>query len=348
MRREPSFAADLVIPETSTIRDAMAAINVNSREVALVRDGAGRILGLVTDGDIRRGLLAGRTLQSSVTEVMTRNFFSVPPGTDRAAVLDVMKARMFAHVPVLDGECRLVAVHFLRDLIGGDPKPNIAVVMAGGKGTRLHPITTTTPKPMVEVAGRPMVERIVLHLVGHGVQTIYLAVGFMSEVIERHFGDGAAFGCRIEYLREKMPLGTGGALSLLPCRPEHPLLVLNADLVTRADVTAMLEAHADSGHAATVGVGSYQVQLPFGRVTEHAGRLIALEEKPQLSFLVNRGIYAINPDVLDLVPKDQEFPITALFEKLLEAKRPVGVFYFSESWLDVGLPEDLRRAHALS
>jgi len=348
MDSETGLCAKLVISDKSTIHDAMVALSANAREVVLVRDEANRILGIITDGDIRRGLLSNHTLESSVTEVMTRDFFAVPPGTDRASVLDVMKARVFQHVPVLDDERRLVAVHFLRDLIGGAPKPNIAVIMAGGKGTRLRPVTAKIPKPMVEVAGRPMLERIVLHLVGHGVQTIYLAVNVMADVIESYFGDGAAFGCRIEYLLETAPLGTGGPLSLLPIRPEHPLLVLNGDLVMHPDLTAMLDAHARTGHAATIGVGSYQVQLPFGKVTERGGQLIALEEKPEISFLVNRGIYVIDPAAIEYVPKNQEFPITALFEALLKAKRSVGVYYLGDSWLDVGVPDDLRRAHAMT
>jgi dTDP-glucose pyrophosphorylase len=338
----------LVIPDSSSIRAAMEAINASGREVVLVRDAAGRIAGLITDGDIRRGLLAGRGLEALAGAVMTREFFSVAPGADRAYVLDVMKARQLAHVPVLDAERRLVAVHFLRELIGASEKPNVAVVMAGGRGTRLRPVAEKMPKPMVEVAGRPMLERIVLHLVGHGVRRIYLAVNFMAETIERHFGDGAGFGCRIEYLRENAPLGTAGALSLLPSRPQHALLVLNGDLVTRADISAMLEAHAASGCAATIAVGPYEVQLPFGAVTERAGRLVSLEEKPALRFLVNRGIYALEPAVLKHVPANREFPMTALFDALLDAGQPVGVFNFEDSWLDVGAPEDLRRAHGWS
>jgi len=335
----------LVIADGARIREAMEAINSNGREVVLVRDPEGRISGLISDGDIRRGLLSGLTLDSPAAKVMTREFLAVSPDADRASVLDVMKARMVQHMPALDAERRLVAIHFLRDLIGASAKPNIAVIMAGGKGTRLRPVTEKIPKPMVEVAGRPMLERIVLHLVGHGVRTIYLAVNFMAEVIERHFGDGAAFGCRIEYLRETTPLGTGGALSLLPLRPEHPLLVLNGDLITRADLTAMLEAHMQGKCAATIGVGPYELQIPFGAVTQQAGRLVALEEKPTVSFLVSRGIYVIEPAALDYVPRGREFPMTALFECLLQAKRPVAVFNFADSWLDVGLPEDLRRAH---
>jgi dTDP-glucose pyrophosphorylase len=340
--------AVLVISERATIRDAMDAINSNGREVVLVRDVAGRIAGLITDGDIRRGLLAGLGLEASASAVMTREFFSVAPGADRAYVLDVMKARQLAHVPVLDAERRLVAVHFLRELIGATEKSNVAVIMAGGRGTRLRALARRIPKPMVEVAGRPMLERIVLHLVGHGVRRIYLAVNYMAEAIERHFGDGAGFGCRIEYLRENVALGTGGALSLLPSRPQHPLLVLNGDLVTRADISAMLEAHAASGCAATMAVGPYEVQLPFGAVTERAGRLVSLEEKPAIRRLVNRGIYVLEPGVLEHVPANREFPMTALFDALLDAGQPVAVFNFEDSWLDVGAPEDLRRAHGWS
>jgi len=340
-----SFPASLIIPATSTVRDAMAAIDANAREVALVCDESGRVLGLITDGDVRRGLLAGFALDSSVTEIMTKDFFFVAPGADRASVLDLMRARSIQHVPVLDQKRTLVAIHFLTDLIGSTPKPNIAVVMAGGKGTRLRPITEQIPKPMVEVAGRPMLERIVLQLVGHGVRTIYLAVNFKAEMIEKHFGDGSALGCRIEYLRESKALGTGGALSLLPMRPEHPVLVLNGDLVTNVNLTAMLEAHAATTHAATIGVGPFQVQIPFGTVVEQNGQMIALEEKPEISVLINRGIYVINPEVLDYVPRDEEFPITELFDALMKANKTVGVFNFTESWLDVGMPKDLRRAN---
>jgi dTDP-glucose pyrophosphorylase len=342
-----AFLAKFTVLDESTIRRAMEVISANGREVVLVRDSSDRIRGLITDGDIRRGLLSGLTLDSLVTKVMTRDFFSVDADTDRAAVLDLMKARTFQHVPVIDQDRRLIAIHFLRDLIGASPKSNIAVIMAGGKGTRLRPITESLPKPMVEVAGRPMLERTVLHLVGHGIRTIYISVNFMAEVIERHFSDGAAFGCRIEYLRETMPLGTGGALSLLPSRPEQPFLVLNGDLITSVDLTAMINTHVQGGHAATIGVGPYQIQIPFGTVTERGGHLIALEEKPTINVRINRGIYVLDPASLDYVPKNQEFPITALFDSLVAANKTVGVFFFDDSWLDVGIPEDLRRARGL-
>jgi NDP-sugar pyrophosphorylase family protein len=314
----------------------------------LVRDGEGRIAGLITDGDIRRGLLAGATLQSLVTAIMHRDFFAVGPEIDRAAVLDLMKARTLRHVPVLDGERRLIGVHFLRDLIGAAPKPNIAVVMAGGKGTRLRPISEKVPKPMVEVAGRPILERIILHLVGNGIHTVYLAVNYKAEIIEKYFGDGSEFGCTISYLREKEPRGTGGPLSLLPMRPQHPIIVLNGDQVMHADLSAMLDHHCGQRAAATIAVGPHQVEVPFGTVVESGGRLIALQEKPTINFLVNRGIYVLEPEVLDAVPATGEFPITSLFETLVAAGKPVSVFYFDDYWLDVGRHADLRQANGLT
>jgi dTDP-glucose pyrophosphorylase len=335
----------IVVTENASIRDAMTAINFNGREMVIVQDVGHRVLGLITDGDIRRGLLSGHTLESPAKEIMKGNFFSVDSSVDRAAVLDLMKARGFQHVPVLDRDRRLIAIHFLRDLIGAAPKPNIAVIMAGGRGIRLGPITETIPKPMVEVAGRSMLERIVLHLVGHGVTTIYLAVNYLADVIERHFGEGTAFGCQIRYLRESKPLGTGGPLSLLEDRPAHPLFVLNGDLVMRADLSAMLDVHVTGGYAATVAVGTHQVQIPYAAVAQLDGRLVALEEKPTLNLLVNRGIYVIDPNVLELVPQGEEFPITMLFEMLLRQGRPVGIFHFDDYWLDVGRPHDLRYAN---
>jgi len=338
-----SLLANLVLEEDKSIRDAMKLLNANAREVVLVRDAENRICGLITDGDIRRGLLDGATLESPITAIMHRDFFAVGPEIDRAAVLDMMKARRFQHVPVLDKEGRLIAVHFLRDLIGAAPKPNVAVVMAGGKGTRLWPVTETVPKPMVDVAGRPILERVILHLISHGIQHIHLAVNYKAKIIEQYFGDGAEFGCKVEYVRETTPLGTAGALSLLPSRPAHPFFVLNGDLVTDIDLTAMLDIHLQNRNSATMGVGSYQIQIPFGTVTESDGQLLSIEEKPIVNFLVNRGIYILDPLSLDHVPKNSEFPMTALFKALLEAKQRVGIYEFQTYWHDVGVPEDLRR-----
>jgi NDP-sugar pyrophosphorylase family protein len=217
--------------------------------------------------------------------------------------------------------------------------------MAGGKGTRLRPYTENCPKPMVLIAGRPMLERIILNLVGSGIRQIYLAINFLGPMIENYFGDGSGLGCHISYLRETTELGTGGALSLLPDNLRHPFLVLNGDQITRIDVQGMLTCHTNANAEATMSVGSYQHQVPFGVVHQQEGRLLTLEEKPELNLLINRGMYVFNPDVLGLIPKEENFAITSLFDLLLNKGQIVATHFSTEEWLDVGRPNDLKRAN---
>ncbi len=340
----PRELAKFVIEDTRTIRAAMQAISDNWREVVLVADREGRVVGLVTDGDIRRGLLSGLTMESPVRGVMTKDYVHVGMDADRAAVLDLMMARRIRHIPVLDRDRRLLGIHFLESLLGTADKPNAAVIMAGGEGRRLRPLTDRLPKPMVPVAGRPILERIVLHLVGYGVKRIHISVNYLAEMITGHFGDGSRFGCAIEYLREATPLGTGGPLSLLKERPGEPLIVMNGDLVTQVDVSRLLQFHARSRAAATLAARHHQVEIPFGVVSEKHGELVELTEKPTPHYLINAGVYVLDPDVLALVPQGAFFPITSLFEKLLAAKRKVAVYSIEEDWIDVGRREELDRA----
>lgn len=340
----PELLQNFVIGQECTVRDAMTAINRNLREIVLIADDGERICGVVIDGDIRRGFLRGLAMDSPVTEVMNREFASVGRDVDRAAVLDMMKALVIRQMPVIDTDGKLVGLHFFNDLLGTTIKPNVAVIMAGGKGTRLRPLTENCPKPMILVAGRPILERVVLHLVGYGIRKIYLSINYLGERIESHFGDGSRFGCSIEYLREEKALGTGGALSLLPGDIEHPLVVMNGDQITQADIGKMLVVHAQKKATATIGVRHYQVEIPFGVVQQEGGKLLALQEKPTSHYLVNTGIYVINPETISLVPKDEEFPITSLFDLLLEHKMTVGVHHIEEDWIDVGRHDDLRKA----
>ena len=333
-----------LIHHARSLRDAMQVINDNWREIALVLDDDGLVVGLVTDGDIRRGLLAGQTLQSPVSGVMTKDYIFVTAEMDRSGVLDLMKAASIRHVPILDGERRLLGIHFLEVLLGTEQKPNFAVIMAGGEGRRLRPLTDRTPKPMLRVAGRPILERVVLLLVGYGIRRIYIAVNYRSEVIIEHFGDGSHFGCRIEYLRESTPLGTGGALSLLPEPPGDPLIVMNGDLVTQIDIGRMLAFHARQRATATLAARHYQSEIPYGVVSERDGLLQELVEKPAAHYLINAGVYVLEPEVLRLVPPARFFPITDLFSSLLAAGRPVAVYPVEEDWIDVGRRDELARA----
>jgi dTDP-glucose pyrophosphorylase len=333
-----------IVDRRASLRDAMQAINDNWREIALVGDDRGAIVGVVTDGDLRRGLLAGMTLDAGIDKVMTTAFISASPEMDRSGVLDLMKAASVRHVPVIDANRRLVGIHFLDVLLGTDRKPNVAVIMAGGEGRRLRPLTDRTPKPMICVAGRPILERIVLLLVGYGVRDLYIAVNYLAETIVSHFGDGGRFGCRIRYLKEGMAHGTGGALSLLPEIPADPLIVMNGDLVTQIDISRLLSFHARQAAAATIAARHYQTEIPYGVVEQRAGRLQELVEKPTADYLINTGIYVLEPAVLSLVPKQTFFPITELFNTLLSRQQPVAVYQVEEDWIDVGRREELTRA----
>jgi dTDP-glucose pyrophosphorylase len=332
-----------VRPE-ATLRDALRALDASGLEIALAVDQEGRLIGTLTDGDIRRALLGGHTLDEALGQFVNRRFGAVEESTPRASVLDLMQAKRVKAVPVVDAEGRLRGLHTLHDILGHTERPNCAVIMVGGRGERLRPLTDTIPKPMLRVAGRPILERIVLHLVGFGIRRIFLSVNYKAEIIEIHFGDGSAFGCNIEYLREEAPLGTGGALSLLPAVPSEPVLVLNGDLLTQVDVGDMLRFHADAGHKATVGVHEYRHTVPFGVVELQGERIVAVREKPIQCWQVNAGIYVLEPELLARVPKGTYFPMPALVEECLERGEAVGAFPVEGDWIDVGLHKELRRA----
>jgi NDP-sugar pyrophosphorylase family protein len=225
-------------------------------------------------------------------------------------------------------------------------RPNRAVILAGGKGTRLHPITTQVPKPMVMVAGRPILERLILHLLSCGLSRFTISINYLGHMIEEYFGNGSRLGCQIDYLRESEPLGTGGPLSLLP-RPQLPVVVLNGDLVTQCDVGDLIDFHERGGFAATMGIRTYTTEVPFGVAEVDGDRLMSLREKPSERTLINAGIYVLSPQTVAIVPAGQEYSITTLFETLLAEGKSVGAHLLESDWLDVGGHAELRRARGV-
>lgn len=338
----------ICVSRDATIRQTMEAISEGAVEIALLIDDRGRLLATVSDGDVRRALLDGASLDDPIAIHAQQRFTSVPVGADRAGVLDLMRARSISQVPMLqDGV--VVGLHVLRELLGTVELDNVAVVMAGGRGTRLRPLTEQRPKPMLTVAGRPILERIVLHLTGSGIRTIYLAVNYMADMIEEHFGDGEDFGCRIDYLREDLarPLGTAGALALLPAEVRartQTLLVMNGDLVTQFQVSRLLEAHETGGGVATVGVRDYVHQVPFGVVTMANGVVENLDEKPFSTWSVSAGIYALEPSLVEYVDSGREFPMTELIANALQRGDRVMAHRLEGEWLDIGRVNELRHA----
>ena len=326
------------------ISDALLSLESSASEICLVVESNETLIGTLTDGDIRRALLKGATLDSPLQPYIHTNFTSVHPSANRATVLDLMQARSIRQIPVINEQGHLVGLHLLHELLGCVQRPNWAVIMAGGKGVRLLPITEQIPKPMIPVAGRPILERLILHLVSYGIRRIFIAINHLGHLVENHFGNGEQFGCQIDYLREIQPLGTGGALSLLPELPAHPMLVLNGDLVTEAHLGNMLQFHEQHQYKATIGVREYHHTIPFGCVETEAGQVVKIEEKPLITRLINSGVYIINPELVGRVPKNEFYPITTFFDECLQDGESVGAYAIEEEWLDVGQWEQLQKA----
>jgi dTDP-glucose pyrophosphorylase len=331
------------LKQGKTLFDAIQALNGPAEGMAIITNDEGKVVGVMTDGDIRRALIKEARLDAPIDPYFRHDFLHVSAAESREQVLDLMQAKKIKHLPILDASGKLIGIHMLHDLVGGAKLPNQAVIMAGGKGVRLRPITEHLPKPMIPVAGRPILERLVLHLVGCGITRIHLSVNYLAEIIVKHFGDGSRFGCEISYLHETTELGTGGALSLLPEIPAEPVVVLNGDLVTQLDFASMLGCHAASGSAATIGYRPYTHQVPFGCLDLREGAVLGIQEKPVLERSVNAGVYVLSPEALKLVPSSF-FPITDLFQLLLDRGDKVGAYEITTDWTDVGQHSELSKA----
>lgn len=334
-----------LVPHDATIRQAMAAIEQAGAQIGLVVDAENRLLGTATDGDIRRAILGSAELDDLVVDVMHRGPTTVPAGSSRQAMLETMQARTIRQLPVLDAAGRVVDLKLLDELLAPEPRDNWVVLQAGGMGTRLRPLTSETPKPMLKVGKRPILETILLSFRNAGFTRFYMSVNYKREQIKQHFGDGSAFGVTVRYIEEEASLGTAGALGLLPEVPSAPVIVMNADLLTGLSFGQLLDFHLQSGAPATICVRDYDVQIPFGVVEVESSILVRIREKPVQTFFVNAGVCVLDPQAIELVPKGQRFDMPQLFERLLtEGKKPA-VFPIREYWLDIGHVDDFVKAN---
>src|SRR5439155_20413293 len=307
----------VVVLPSAAISAAMECIERNMHGIALAVDGQGRLVGTITDGDIRRGLLRGLTLDSPVTEVVNRAPVVVPESFAPEAIAGLMRANAVRHMPLVDGEGRVTALEVLTAAFETNDGCPAAVLMAGGEGVRLRPLTDTVPKPMLDVGGRPFLEIIVGALKASGFRRLFINVRYLRHVIEQYFGDGSKWNLEIHYLREPAPLGTAGGLALIPrdLRPESPFLVLNADILTRLNFGILREFHIAADYDITLCGRPYEVRIPFG-YPQIVGDLVTdFKEKPVITHLVNSGIYCLNPELLDEVPPVEKFDMPDLIRK---------------------------------
>jgi dTDP-glucose pyrophosphorylase/CBS domain-containing protein len=336
---------------STTIQEAITCIDRSARiSIALVLDDDGRLLDTITDGDIRRGLLAGIGLDQPVSKLLpikARTPHAVPVtapvGTDPGELLRLMQERAVRQVPMFAEDGKIVDIVILADLLP-QPKPGLhAVVMAGGLGMRLRPLTDDLPKPMLSVGGRPLLELTLDSLHRAGVRHVHVSTNYQAEKIIEHFGDGSALGVELSYINEDIPLGTAGALGLMDV-PDSTLLVINGDILTHVDLQAMLEFHQEQRAQMTVGVRQYDMIVPYGVVECDGPRVLGLREKPRATFLVNAGVYLLEPSVFAYIPKRQRLDMTDLIQALLDAGRPVMSFPIIEYWMDIGHPGDYEQA----
>jgi dTDP-glucose pyrophosphorylase len=339
--------SDFTLSLGESLRAVVEAINRSGKQIALVVDTDRRLAGVITDGDIRRAIARGASLDDTkVDEVVNRKPLVGPAGLSASEALQIMRARSVRHLPLLDAERRVVDMLRLEDLVAVPPLTSRAVIMAGGEGRRLRPLTESTPKPLVDVGGKPLVELMIERLRLAGMTDITIALHHKSELIRERLGDGSRLGVRIDYALEPSPLGTMGALTLLRDRLDAPFFVVNADILTKCDFRAMWEYHrCQDGAAMTVGVSLHQVNIPYGEFTLHEGRVTRVEEKPHKEFPVNAGIYLLDPSAIDLIPPGKFFDATDMIRALVDGGRVVAAYLIREYWLDVGRLHDLEKAN---
>jgi dTDP-glucose pyrophosphorylase len=336
---------DAVIPRTASVRDAIEAITASSAQICVVTDDASGLLGTITDGDIRRGLLRGIDLSACAMEIMKTSPVVAEPATSYEDLLGLMRRNVIHQIPLVSGR-QLVGIVHIDDLLSTSPKHDTWVVlMAGGKGARLRPLTEDVPKPLIPVGSKPILETIIENFVTNGFKKFFVTVHYKAQSIIDYFGDGSRYGATISYIEEREPHGTAGALKLLPERPTESMIVMNGDLLTRVDFTSLIQFHEQQNAQLTMCVRNYEVEVPFGVVELNKERIARVDEKPVHSFLVNAGIYVLSPEALDLVPSGERFDMPALFDAAIDKGMMATSFPIHEYWIDVGRLEDLQQAN---
>jgi dTDP-glucose pyrophosphorylase len=337
-----------ILPASASIAQAIRNLNEVSVKIVLVANEAGVLEGTVSDGDIRRGLLKGLNINSPLSSIIHRNALVVPPEMGRELVRQLMVANKIQQIPVVDEQRHIYGLHLWDEITTPPTRSNLMVIMAGGLGTRLLPHTQNCPKPLLPVAGKPMLEHIIERARNEGFTHFLIAIHYLGHMIEAHFGNGERFGVQIEYLREKSPLGTAGALGLINPQPDAPFVVTNGDIMTDIRYGELLDFHVRQAATATMAVRLHEWHHPFGVVQTQGIEIVGFEEKPIARTHINAGVYALDPAALMLLTADACCDMPTLFERLQAQKQRTVAYPMHEPWLDVGRPDDLKQANTTS
>lgn len=337
---------DALIKSAASIEQAIFVIDKSGLKLALVVDEELRLQGTVSDGDVRRGLLRHLTLQAPVTEIMQREPITCRAGGLRHEVLLKMQLRGVEQIPILDTAGRVIGLQTLQDLNQPQRLENSVILMVGGLGSRLRPLTATCPKPMLKVGAKPLLETIIESFIEHGFQNFYLSVNYLADMVKEYFEDGRKWGANICYLEETQPLGTAGSLGLLPKEKLMlPAIVMNGDILTRVNFAALLKFHQQHRAAATMCVREWQYQVPYGVVNSDGHRMVGITEKPIEHHFVNAGIYVLDQAAFELIQPGCYLDMPTLFNQLIELQQETSLFPVREYWLDIGQHHDFERAN---
>lgn len=334
---------NIAVEPSVSIRDALKVLDQQSMQIVLIVDSNQQLQGTLTDGDVRRALLAGNSLDSEVALAMNSSPSFGDEKENEVAWRKKMQPKGLRHLPIVNSKRNVIGLFYLKQNIAVS-RTNPVVMMLGGLGMRLRPLTESVPKPMLKVGNKPILETIISHIAEQGFTEFYFCINYLGEQIRAYFGDGERWGIRIHYIEEQTRLGTAGALALLPERPHESFIVMNGDLLTKIDLRALLDFHQEHQNVATACVREYSQQVPYGVVELSHERVSQIVEKPVYRYFVNAGIYCLSPSALDKIPSGSFYDMPTLMDDLLADEMAVGGFPLTEYWMDIGQMPDFEQA----
>ena len=335
---------NIKITKDATIKKALKVIENGDIKIALVVDEKDKLIGTLTDGDIRRGFLKGHNIDSSISSIINKKPLVAKKTDKREKLLSNGLSKKIYQIPIVDSKGKVTEIYIIEELLKSKIKLNKVVIMAGGKGIRLRPLTKNTPKPMLKVGGKPILQTIIKTFSDCGYKDLIICVNYKSHIIENYFGNGNKFGVNIEYIKEKKMMGTAGALSLIKKKLTEPFFIINGDLLTTLDFEKMLDFHIKHNSIATMGIKKYTINSPYGEVNLIDENISSINEKPSHKFFANAGIYILNPECVDLIPK-KFYDMPSLFKKIILTKKKTISFPLEEYWKDIGRLNDYEVAN---
>ena len=337
-----SIWLNAILPEDSLISDAIKCLDKTGLKIVMITDKKDVLIGTISDGDIRRGMLKGFTLDNSIKNIMHKDAFVAPPSLDKNLVKELMEANLIMQIPIVNKNGNILGLHTWEDINEKKLIPNKMIIMAGGKGQRLQPHTQNCPKPLLKIAGKPMLEHIIERAKKDGFENFIISINYLGHMIEDYFNDGSKFGVNIEYLKEDEPLGTAGSLSLLKDIPLQPFIVTNGDVITDIRYGELVKYHNENNSSATMAVKQYEIQNPYGVVETKDYEIIGFEEKPIIRSYINAGVYCISPEILSILDEGAHCDMPLFFEGIKKQNNKIIVYPMHEPWSDIGRPIDLK------